>query len=110
MPDRYRRSQHYRIGEILKKTSLLMIAFAALGVVTLFIGANSVEAKRAEASKGEGCYVKTGPGENDYALDPTCDAHDVIKMEDANTLDFYVYQDRGQTAWHPDVTYRSTYE
>jgi len=87
-----------------------MVVFAALGVVTLFIGANSVDAKRAEASKGEGCYVKSGAGENDYAVDPTCDAHDVLKMEDANTLDFYVYQDSGQTAWHPDVTYRATYE
>ena len=88
-----------------------MIAFAAaFGVVILFVGANSVDAKRAEASKGEGCYVKTGPGENDYALDPTCDAHDVTKMEDANTPDFYVYQDRGQTSWHPDVVYRNTYE
>jgi hypothetical protein len=87
-----------------------MVGFAALGVLVMFFGTDSVSAKRAEAGKGEGCYVRTGTGDDDYAVDAACEAPDVLKMEDENTVDFYVYQDHGKTSWHPEEIYRATYE
>ena len=54
---------------------------------------------RERAAEGNVHQDDDGPG----------DAHDVLKMEDATTLDLYVYQDRGQTTWHREETYRSTY-
>jgi hypothetical protein len=87
-----------------------LLCVALLGITLSFIGSTSVTAKRAIADKGTGCYVKTGEGESDYVVDPNCQAHDVLKMDDDGGIDFYVYQDHGQTSWHPEETYRTTYD
>ena len=94
----------------MKKLSLTIATLVTLGVIFSFTGVNSVSATRAEASKGTGCYVRTGEGENDYVFAATCDAHAVLKMDDDGAFDFYVYQDHGQSSWHPTQAYRVTYE
>ena len=89
---------------------LSVVCFAVLGIATSFIGSSSVSAARADPSKGTGCFVRLSEDPNDYVLDGTCAAHDVLKLDDDGSLDFYVYQDHGQTSWHPETTFRDTYE
>ncbi len=100
----------------MKKIILRMKGLVALGIslsFISFIGPNSVSGAPAEPSKGAGCYVRTGLNANDYAFDPTCAAHDVLKLDDDGELDFYVYQDHGQLpegSWRPSTTFRNTFE
>ena len=87
-----------------------LVCIALVGIALSFIGSTSVTAKRAYADKGNGCYVRTGEGPADYVIDPNCEAHDVVKEDDEGNLELYFYQDHGQTSWHPEETYRNTYE
>lgn len=87
-----------------------LVCVAVLGIALSFIGSTSVSAKRAVADKGAGCYVPAEEGPDNYVADPNCQAHDVLKLDDDGEVDFYVYQDHGQTSWHPEQTYRSTTE
>jgi hypothetical protein len=94
----------------MKNVSRTIKALVVLGIIFSFTGVSSVLATRATPDKGTGCFVKVGADDNDYAFDPTCDAHSVLKMDDDGSLDFYVYQDHGQSSWHPAQTYRETFE
>lgn len=67
-----------------------------LGITFSFIGVSSVSATRAVTDRGTGCFIRVGTGDDDYAFDSTCTAHDVLKMDDDGNLEFYVYQDHGQ--------------
>ena len=84
-----------------------------LGIIFSFIGVSSVLATRAQTGKGTGCFIRVGTGDDDYAFDGTCTAHDVLKMDDDGNLEFYVYQDHGQLpegSWRPSQTHRETFE
>lgn len=94
----------------MKKLSFAMRTLVVIGVALSFTGVSPVSATRAETSRGTGCYVRVGDGENDYVLDAACTAHAVLKMDDDGELDFYVYQDHGQSAWHPSTPYRNSFE
>jgi hypothetical protein len=94
----------------MNRFALGVVCFAVLAIAFCFVGSGSVSATRADPSKGTGCYVRVGEDPNDYVFDATCSAHDVLKLDDDGTLDFYVYQDHAQTSWHPETAYRSTFE
>jgi hypothetical protein len=94
----------------MKNVSRAVKALVVLGIICSFTGISSVSATRATPDKGTGCLVKVGAGDNDYAFDQTCEAHSVLKMEDNGEFDFYVYQDHGQSSWHPAQTYRDSFE
>jgi hypothetical protein len=94
----------------MKKVSLTIITLVVLAVVVSFTGVSSVSATRAVTAHGTGCFIRVGPGDGDYALDETCTAQSVLKMDDDGGFDFYVYQDHGQTSWHPSQPYRDTFE
>ena len=94
----------------MKRFACSIVFVALIGLTLSFIGSSSVSAKPAEADKGTGCYVRTGEGENDYAYDESCKAFGVLKLDEEGDVEFYVYQDHGQTSWHPERTYRSTFE
>ena len=91
----------------------IKVALVALGLVVSFIGAVTVSAKRAETSQGTGCFVKIGEGEFDYAPDAACTSHEILKMNDDGSFDFYVYQDHGQLpagGWRPTQMYRNSFD
>ena len=97
----------------MKKVSSTIRSLMILGIIFSFIGVNSVSATRAVTDKGAGCYIRIGPGDSDYAFDPTCAAHDVIKFDDEGNFEFYAYQDSGQLpegSWRPTRAFRSTFE
>ena len=97
----------------MKKVKLAVKNLVVLGIIFSFIGVISVSAKRAVTDSGTGCYVRVGVEENDYVLDTTCSAHDVLKLDDEGNLEFYVYQDHGhlpEGGWRPSVTFSSTFE
>jgi len=94
----------------MKKLTFTIKSLVILGIIFSFTGVSSVSATRADTSKGTGCYVRVGTGENDYVLDQFCQAQAVLKMDDDGEFDFYVYQDHGQSSWHPSQPFRETFE
>ena len=97
----------------MKNVSLAVKEMVVLGIMFAFIGVIPVSAKRAVTDSGLGCLVRVGLEENDYALDPACSAHDVLKLDEEGNLEFYVYQDHGQlpeVGWRPTSTFRTTFE
>jgi hypothetical protein len=97
----------------MKKVSSMIKGLVVLGITLSFIGVNSVSATRAITDRGTGCYVRVGTGDNDYAYDATCTAHDVIKFDNKGNFQFYEYQDHGELpegSWIPTKTYRNTFE
>ena len=94
----------------MRKVGLAIRTLVVIGIAFSFIGVNSVSATRAVTNGTTGCYVRVGDGEDDYALDSTCTAHSVLKMDDDGEFDFFVYQDHGQSTWHPSTPYRNTFE
>ena len=95
----------------MKKLLIALVGVAVLGIALSFIGSSTISAKRAYAEKGTGCFVLDPNGiYNGYAVDANCQTHDVTKEDDEGYLELFFYQDHGQTSWHPEETYRSTYE
>ena len=97
----------------MKKVSSTIRNLMILGITFAFIGVNPVSATRAVSDKGTGCFVRVGPGDNDYVFDTTCTAHDALKFDDEGNFEFYVYQDHGRLpegSWRPSLAFRSTYE
>ena len=94
----------------MRKLSLAIRTLVVIGIALSFTGVNSVSATRAETARDTGCYVRVGEGVDDYVLDGACTASSVLKMDDDGELDFYVYQDHGQSTWHPSLPYRNTFE
>lgn len=97
----------------MKRVSLTIKILVVLGIVSCFIGVNSASATRAVTDRGQGCFVRVGTGPDDYAFDDTCTASDVIKFDDEENFEFYVYQDHGQLpegTWRPSQVYRATFE
>jgi hypothetical protein len=94
----------------MKKITGSVVFLAVVAIAASFLGSNTVSAKRAEPDRGQGCFVRSGDGDNDYVFYATCEAKEVVKLNEDNTLDFYVYQDHGQTSWRPTTTYRATFE
>ena len=97
----------------MRKASLTIRTLAVLGIIYSFIGVTPASATPAGTDKGTGCYVRVGTGDDDYAFDTTCSAHDVIKFDDEGNFEFYAYQDRGQLpegSWRPSQTFHSTFE
>jgi len=96
----------------MKKVSSMIKGLVVLGITLSFIGVNSVSATRAITEKGTGCYVRVTEA-GDYAYDATCAAHDVTKLKNDGSLDFYSYQDHGELpegTWRPSKAYRNTFE
>ena len=94
----------------MRKVKFAIRALVIIGIALSFVGVNSVSATRAITGKGDGCYVRVGEGDDDYVFDATCSANDVLKMDDDEVFDFYVYQDHGQSSWHPSQPYRNSFE
>lgn len=94
----------------MKRVSLTIKTLVVLAVVFSFTGVNSVSATRADTGKDTGCLVKVGTGLDDYAFDSACTAHSVLKMDNDGEFDYFVYQDHGQTSWHPAQAYRDSFE
>ena len=97
----------------MKRIGLTMTSLAVLGIVFSFVGVNSVSATRAVTDSGTGCHVRVGTGDGDYAFDSACTATDVLKFDDEENFEFYVYQDHGQLpegTWRPSQVYHSTFE
>jgi hypothetical protein len=94
----------------MNKVSLAIKTLVVLAVVFSFTGVNSVSATRAVTDSDTGCFVRAGTGVDDYAFDSACTSHSVLKMDDDGEFDFFVYQDHGQTSWHPPQPYRNTFE
>ena len=97
----------------MKKVSSTVRNLMMLGIIFSFIGVNSASATPAVTGKDTGCYVRVGTGDDDYVLDATCTAHEVIKFDDEGNFEFYVYQDHGQLpegSWRPSHTFRSSFE
>jgi hypothetical protein len=97
----------------MKRVGLTIKTLVILGIIFCFVGVDSVSATRASADKGNGCFVRVGTGDNDYAFDETCTASDVIKFDDEDNFEFYVYQDHGQLpegSWRPSQVYHETFE
>jgi hypothetical protein len=97
----------------MKKVNLTIKNLVVLGIIVSFIGVSSVSAARAVTDRGTGCYVRVGNGDNDYVLDNTCTASDVIKFNDEGDFEFYAYQDHGQLpegSWRPSQAFHSTFE
>ena len=92
-------------------TSLTMLVVVAIAV--LFVGVSPVSATRAVTDRGTGCYVRVGTGDDDYVFDSACKGSDVLKFDDEENFEFYVYEDHGQLpegTWRPSRVYHSTYE
>lgn len=87
-----------------------LVCVAVLGIALSFIGSRSVSAKPADPNKGTGCLVLDPEAEGGYAYDANCQAHNIIKEDDEGNLEFFFYQDHGQTSWHPEETYRNSFE
>ncbi|MEP7212852.1 MAG: hypothetical protein ABI791_07245 [Acidobacteriota bacterium] len=87
-----------------------VVFLTVVAAAASFIGTTTASAKRAEPDRGQGCYVRTGDGPFDFAFDATCEAKEVTKLNEDNTLDFFVYQDHGQTSWRPATAYRESFE
>jgi hypothetical protein len=84
-----------------------------LGIAVLFVGVSPVSATRAVTDKGTGCYVRVGTGDDDYVFDSACRASDVLKFDDEENFEFYIYQDHGQlpeNTWRPERVHHSTFE
>ena len=94
----------------MRKLSSTIRTLVVIGIALSFTGVNSVSATRAVTERGTGCFVRVGDGVDDYAFDGACTAHSVLKMDDDGEFDFFVYQDHGQTSWHPSTPYRDTFE
>ena len=97
----------------MKKLSLTIKGLVVLGVIFSVIGVDSASATRSLTQKGTGCFIRVGTGDDDYAFDGACTAHDVLKIDDDGNLEFYVYQDHGQLpegSWRPSQPYRETFE
>ena len=94
----------------MRKVSLAIRTLVVIGIALCFTGVSSVSATRAVTDRGTGCYVRVGDGEDDYVLDSACTAQSVLKMDDDGEFDFYVYQDHGESTWHPSTPYRNTFE
>jgi hypothetical protein len=95
----------------MKRFACSIVFIALIGLVLSFIGSSSVSAKPAETGKGLGCYVRTtDEGDDDYVRDATCKVFEVLKLDEDGDVEFWFYQDHGQTSWHPERTYRSTFE
>ena len=94
----------------MRKVNLAIRSLVVIVIALSFTGVNSVFGTRAETARGEGCMVRVGDGDDDYAFDSACEAHEVLKMDDDGELDFYVYQDHGQSSWRPSTPYRNTFE
>jgi len=94
----------------MRKVSLVIRTLVVIGIALSFTGVNSVSATRAETARDTGCYVRVGEGFDDYVFDGACTAQSVLKMDDDGEFDFFVYQDHGQSTWHPSQPYRNTFE
>ncbi len=94
----------------MRRVNLAIRPLVVIGIALSFIGVNPVSATRAVTEKGEGCYVRVGEGDDDYAFDAACTAHSVLKIDDDGEFDFWVYQDHGQSSWRPSLPYKSSYE
>lgn len=97
----------------MKRVGLTIKTVVVLGIIFSFSGVNSVQATRAVTGKGTGCYVRVGTEDDDYFLDSACTASDVLKFDDEENFEFYVYQDHGQLpegSWRPSQVYHSTFE
>ena len=94
----------------MKKLSLTITTVVVFGIIFSLTGVSSVSATRADTSRGTGCYVRNGAGDDDYVLDETCSAQSVLKMDDDGEFDFFVYQDHGQSSWRPSEPYRDSFE
>lgn len=97
----------------MKRIGLTMKSLVLLGIVFSFVGVNSVSATRAVTDRGTGCYIRVGTGDDDYAFDSACTASNVLKFDDEENFEFYVYQDHGQLpegTWRPSQVFHSTFE
>ena len=94
----------------MKKIVGMGVCTAFIAVAFTFIGSNTVSALPADTFKGVGCFVRVGDGPADYLSDPTCSRHRVRKDTEDGGLEFYTYQDHGQTPWRPKKAYRNTFE
>ena len=95
------------------KRARLIKTLVVLGIIFSFIGVNSVSATKAVTDRGTGCFVRVGTGDDDYVFDSACTASDVLKFDDEENFEFYIYQDHGQLpegTWRPAQAYRNTYE
>ena len=96
--------------KIVSHTFKTLVVF---GIISCFIGVNSVSATRAITDRGTGCYVRVGTGPGDYVYDAACTAQDVTKLDNEGNVEFYSYQDHGQLpegSWRPSKGYRNTFE
>ena len=94
----------------MKKIVSVLACAAVLGIAFVFVGSNAVSAKRAEVGRGTGCLIRLSEDPGDYGFDAACQAQAVLKLDDDGLLDFYVYQDHGQTSWHPETAFRDVYD
>src|ERR1044072_7126749 len=97
----------------MKKIGLTMTTLVLIGIMLSFVGVSSVSASKANTDRGEGCFVRVGTGENDYVFDATCRASQVLKFDEDDNFEFYVYQDHGQLpegTWRPSRVHHSTFE
>lgn len=97
----------------MKRVGLTIKGLVVLGIIVSFVGVNSVSATRAVTDRGTGCFVRVGTEDDDYVLDSACTASDVLKFDDEENFEFYVYQDHGQLpegTWRPSQAYRNTFE
>jgi hypothetical protein len=97
----------------MKNVSRTFKALMVLGIIFSFTGVNSVSASKAVTNKGTGCFVRVGTGDDDYVLEEACTASEVLKFDDEENFEFYVYQDHGQLpagTWRPSSVYHGTYE
>src|SRR5215204_2354269 len=94
----------------MKRIGLTMKSLVVLGIIFSVTGVNSVQATRATAERGTGCYVRVGTENDDYLLDSACTSSEVLKFDDEENFEFYVYQDHGQLpegTWRPSQVYHS---
>jgi len=86
-----------------------LVFVALVGIALSFVGSTSVSAMRANTDKGKGCFVRVSEEIFDNVEDPECTYHEVMKLDDDGNVEFYFYQDHGQTPWRPQKTFRETY-
>ena len=86
-----------------------LVFVALVGIALSFVGSTSVSAMRANTDKGKGCFVRVSEEIFDNVEDPECTYHEVMKLDDDGNVEFYFYQDHGQTPWRPQKTLRETY-
>jgi hypothetical protein len=91
----------------MKRQVVLVAVIAVLGMAFSFLGSHIVSATPADVTKDHGCYVAE---EFDYAYDETCSVHRVLKRDENGELEFFSYQDHGQSSWHPERPFRNTIE